>query len=302
MKRLRIFAGGCAALLLINTGLLLQVSHKQKALEQQMVNMQNQTMDSISANTANLSQQIQNLLEEQTSILSSSDFSVEKQNGTIVVLAEATPKAIADGEAALFRLKKTDGTIQTQTATLENGIWKATMETGLFDEGILSIAITSGGTTKQEELGSVSASTYSIVDAQSQWGQNQSTLYLLVYPSDSFYEIKDIIKAEALVENVDTGESFTVTMSPVSDVDAILLDNSASDEAAPTPEISNIQRLGFSADLASYFQEGQDYLITFAITTSDGTVLSGGQDSTSYRKEKSGGTLSLSGGSISLAP
>lgn len=302
MKRLRIFAGGCAALLLINTGLLLQISHKQTELEQRTSNMQNEIMDSISANTANLSQQIQNLLEEQASILSSSNFSVKKQNGTIVVLAEATPKAIADGETALFRLKKTDGTIQTQTATLENGIWKATMETGLFDEGILSIAITSGGTTKQEELGSVSASTYSIVDAQSQWGQNQSTLYLLVYPSDSFYEVKDIIKAEALVENADTGECFTVTMSPVSDVDAILLDNSTSDEAAPAPEISNIQRLGFSADLASYCQEGQDYLITFAITTSDGTILSGGQDSTSYRKEKYGGTLSLSGGSISLAP
>ena len=176
------------------------------------------------------------------------------------------------------------------------------METGLFDDGTLSIAISSNGATKQEELGSVSTAQYSNIDAQSQWGQNSSTLYLLVYPSDSFYEAKDIVKAEANVENANTGECFTVPMSLMDNPDDALEDVYANEPMAPTPEIGTLQRLGFSADFTNKFEEGIDYLITFSVTTTDGTVLSGGENSTSYRKEKAGGTTSLSGGSLTLQP
>ena len=37
--------GICAGLLVVNTGFLLQISNRQKALERQMENMQNQVMD-----------------------------------------------------------------------------------------------------------------------------------------------------------------------------------------------------------------------------------------------------------------
>uniref|UniRef100_UPI003AB2757B hypothetical protein n=1 Tax=Anaerotignum lactatifermentans TaxID=160404 RepID=UPI003AB2757B len=235
-------------------------------------------------------------------LLSSSNFSVQKQDGAIVLLAEATPKAITDGETAEFRVKKADGSVQSQKATLENGVWKTTMETGLFDDGTLSIAISSNGATKQEELGSVSTAQYSNIDAQSQWGQNNSTLYLLVYPSDSFYEAKDIVKAEANVENANTGECFTVPMSLMDNPDDALEDVHTNEPKAPMPDIENLQRLGFSADFTNKFEEGVDYLITFSVTTSDGTILSGGESSTSYRKEKAGGSTWLSGGSFSLQP
>lgn len=292
----------CAGLLVVNTGFLFQISNRQKALEQQMANMQNQVMDSISVNTSSITQRMENILEKQSSLLSSSNFSVQKQDGAIVLLAEATPKAITDGEMAEFRVKKADGSMQSQKATLENGVWKTTMETGLFDDGTLSIAISSNGVTKQEELGSVSTAQYSNIDAQSQWGQNSSTLYLLVYPSDSFYEAKDIVKAEANVENANTGECFTVPMSLMDNPDDALEDVYANEPMAPTPEIGTLQRLGFSADFTNKFEEGTDYLITFSVTTTDGTVLSGGENSTSYRKEKAGGTTSLSGGSLTLQP
>ncbi|WP_278872382.1 hypothetical protein [Anaerotignum lactatifermentans] len=292
----------CAGLLVVNTGFLFQISNRQKALEQQMANMQNQVMDSISVNTSSITQRMENILEKQSSLLSSSNFSVQKQDGAIVLLAEATPKAITDGETAEFRVKKADGSVQSQKATLENGVWKTTMETGLFDDGTLSIAISSNGATKQEELGSVSTAQYSNIDAQSQWGQNSSTLYLLVYPSDSFYEAKDIVKAEANVENANTGECFTVPMSLMDNPDDALEDVYANEPMAPTPEIGTLQRLGFSADFTNKFEEGIDYLITFSVTTTDGTVLSGGENSTSYRKEKAGGTTSLSGGSLTLQP
>lgn len=68
------------------------------------------------------------------------------------------------------------------------------------------------------------------------------------------------------------------------------------------PDIENLQRLGFSADFTNKFEEDTDYLISFSITTSDGTVLSSGEDTTSYRKEKAGGSTWLSGGSFSLQP
>ena len=292
----------CAGLLVVNTGFLFQISNRQKALEQQMANMHNQVMDSISVNTSSITQRMENILDKQSSLLSSSNFSVQKQDGAIVLLAEATPKAITDGEMAEFRVKKADGSVQSQKATLENGVWKAAMVTGLFDDGILSIAISSNGVTRQEELGSVSTAQYSNIDAQSQWGQNSSTLYLLVYPSDSFYEAKDIVKAEANVENANTGECFTVPMSLMDNPDDALEDVYANEPMAPTPEIGTLQRLGFSADFTNKFEEGIDYLITFSVTTTDGTVLSGGENSTSYRKEKAGGTTSLSGGSLTLQP
>lgn len=302
MNKTHIALGICAALLVANTGFLLQISSRQKALEQQMANMQNQVMDSISVNTSSITQRMESILDEQSSLLSNSNFSVQKQDGIIVLLAEATPKAIADGETAEFRIKKGDGSVQSQKATLENGVWKVTMETGLFDDGTLFIAISSNGVTRQEELGSVSTAQYSNIDAQSQWGQNAATLYLLVYPSDSFYEVKDIIKAEANIENANTGECFTVPMSLMNNPDAALEDVYTADPMAPTPDVENLQRLGFSADFTNKFEQGTDYFITFSVTTSDGTVLSGGEDSTSYRKEKNGGKTSLSNGSFSLQP
>ena len=302
MNKTHIALGICAGLLVVNTGFLFQISNRQKALEQQMANMQNQVMDSISVNTSSITQRMENILDKQSSLLSSSNFSVQKQDGAIVLLAEAKPKAITDGETAEFRVKKADGSVQSQKATLENGVWKTTMETGLFDDGTLSIAISSNGVTRQEELGSVSTAQYSNIDAQSQWGQNSSTLYLLVYPSDSFYEAKDIVKAEANVENANTGECFTVPMSLMDNPDDALEDVYANEPMAPTPEIGTLQRLGFSADFTNKFEEGIDYLITFSVTTTDGTVLSGGENSTSYRKEKAGGTTSLSGGSLTLQP
>lgn len=192
--------------------------------------------------------------------------------------------------------------MQFQKATLENGVWKTTMETGLFDDGTLSIAISSNGVTRQEELGSVSTAQYSNIDAQSQWGENNSTLYLLVYPSDSFYEAKDIVKAEANVENANTGECFTVPMSLMDNPDDALENVHTDEPKAPTPDVENLQRLGFSADFTNKFEEGTDYLITFSVTTTDGTVLSGGESSTSYKKEKAGGSTWLSGGSFSLQP
>ena len=237
--------GICAGLLVVNTGFLLQISNRQKALERQMENMQNQVMDSISVNTSSITQRMKNILEKQSSLLSNSNFSVKKENGTIVLLAEATPKAITNGETAEFRVKKADGSVQSQKATLENGVWKTTMETGLFDDGTLSIAISSNGITRLEELGSVSTAQYSNIDAQSQWGQNASTLYLLVYPADSFYEAKDIVKAEANVENTNTGECFTVPMTLMDNPDAALEDIHANEPKAPMPDIENLQRLGF---------------------------------------------------------
>lgn len=302
MNKTHIALGICAGLLVVNTGFLFQISNRQKALEQQMANMQNQVMDSISVNTSSITQRMENILDKQSSLLSSSNFSVQKQDGAIVLLAEATPKAITDGEMAEFRVKKADGSVQSQKATLENGVWKAAMVTGLFDDGILSIAISSNGVTRQEELGSVSTAQYSSIDAQSQWGQNNSTLYLLVYPSDSFYEAKDIVKAEANVENANTGECFTVPMSLMDNPDDALEDVHTDDPKAPAPDVENLQRLGFSADFTNKFEEGVDYLITFSVTTSDGTILSGGESSTSYRKEKAGSSTWLSGGSFSLQP
>lgn len=294
--------GICAGLLVVNTGFLLQISNRQKALERQMENMQNQVMDSISVNTSSITQRMKNILEKQSSLLSNSNFSVKKENGTIVLLAEATPKAITNGETAEFRVKKADGSVQSQKATLENGVWKTTMETGLFDDGTLSIAISSNGITRPEELGSVSTAQYSNIDAQSQCGQNASTLYLLVYPADSFYEAKDIVKAEANVENTNTGECFTVPMTLMDNPDAALEDIHANEPKAPMPDIENLQRLGFSADFTNKFEEGIDYLVTFSVTMADGTILSGGEYSTSYRKEKAGGSTSLSNGSLTLQP
>lgn len=302
MNKTRIALGICAGLLVVNTGFLFQISSRQKALEQQMANMQNEVMDSISVNTSSITQRIKNAQKEQSSLLSSSNFSVQKQNGAIVLLVEATPKTITDGETAEFRVKKADGSVQSQKATLENGVWKATMETGLFDDGTLSIALSSNGVTRQEELGSVSTAQYSNIDAQSQWGQNASTLYLLVYPSDSFYEAKDIVKAEANVENANTGECFTVPMSLMANPDDALEDVHTDEPMAPTPEIGTLQRLGFSADFTNKFEEGTDYLITFSVTTTDGTVLSGGENSTSYRKEKNSSNTWFSDGSFTLQP
>lgn len=302
MNKTHIALGICAALLVANTGFLLQISSRQKSLEQQMANMQNEVMDSISVNTTSITQRIKNAQKEQSSLLSCSNFSINKENGAIVLQAEATPKTITDGETAKFRVKKADGSMQFQKATLENGVWKAAMVTGLFDDGILSIAISSNGVTRQEELGSVSTAQYSNIDAQSQWGQNSSTLYLLVYPSDSFYEAKDIVKAEANVENANTGECFTVPMSLMDNPDDALEDVHTNEPKAPMPDIENLQRLGFSADFTNKFEEGTDYLITFSVTTTDGTVLSGGESSTSYKKEKAGSSTWLSGGSFSLQP
>ena len=48
----------CAGLLVVNTGFLFQISNRQKALEQQMANMQNQVMDSISVNTSSITQRL----------------------------------------------------------------------------------------------------------------------------------------------------------------------------------------------------------------------------------------------------
>lgn len=302
MNKTHIALGICAGLLVVNTGFLFQISNRQKALEQQMANMQNQVMDSISVNTSSITQRMENILEKQSSLLSGSDFSINKENGAIVLQAEATPKTITDGETAEFRVKKADGSMQSQKATLENSVWKATMETGLFDDGTLSIAISSNGVTRQEELGSVSTAQYSSIDAQSQWGQNSSTLYLLVYPSDSFYEAKDIVKADANVENANTGECFTVPMSLMENPDDALEDVHTDEPKAPIPDVENLQRLGFSADFTNKFEEDADYLISFSITTSDGTVLSSGEDTTSYIKEKAGGKTSLSSGSLTLQP
>lgn len=305
MKKLRIAFGICAALLVVNTGFLLQISNRQKTLERKMENMQNQVINSISVNTSGITQRIESILEKQSSLLSGSDYSVKKENGTIVLLAEATPKTITDGETAEFRIKKADGSVQSQKATLENGVWKCTMETGHLDDGTLSIAISSNGVTKQEELGSVSTAQYSYIDAQSQWGENAATLYLLVYPADSFYDAKDIVKAEANVEKVNTNgirEYFTVPMSLMDNPDAALEDVHTDEPMAPMPDTGTLQRLAFSADFTNKFEEGADYLITFSVTASDGTVLSGGTDATTYHKGKNGGTTSLSGGSFTLQP
>lgn len=120
MNKTHIALGICAGLLVVNTGFLFQISNRQKALEQQMANMQNQVMDSISVNTSSITQRMENILEKQSSLLSSSNFSINKENGAIVLQAEATPKAITDGETAEFRVKKADGSVQSQKATLEN--------------------------------------------------------------------------------------------------------------------------------------------------------------------------------------
>lgn len=66
--------GICAGLLVVNTGFLLQISNRQKALERQMENMQNQVMDSISVNTSSITQRMKNILEKQSSLLSNSNF------------------------------------------------------------------------------------------------------------------------------------------------------------------------------------------------------------------------------------
>ena len=108
INKTHIALGICAALLVVNTGFLLQISSRQKALEQQMENMQNQVMDSISVNTSSITQRMENILEKQSSLLSNSNFYVNKENGAIVLLAEATPKTITDGETAEFRVKKAD--------------------------------------------------------------------------------------------------------------------------------------------------------------------------------------------------
>lgn len=71
--------GICAGLLVVNTGFLLQISNRQKALERQMENMQNQVMDSISVNTSSITQRMKNILEKQSSLLSNSNFSVKKK-------------------------------------------------------------------------------------------------------------------------------------------------------------------------------------------------------------------------------
>lgn len=302
INKTHIALGICAALLVVNTGFLLQISSRQKALEQQMENMQNQVMDSISVNTSSITQRMENILEKQSSLLSNSNFYVNKENGAIVLLAEATPKTITDGETAEFRVKKADGSVQSQKATLENGVWKTTMETGLFDDGTLSIAISSNGVTKQDELGSVSTTQYSYIDAQSQWGENAATLYLLLYPADSFYEVKDIVKAEANVENNNTGECFTVPMSLMDNPDAALEDVYTEEPMAPMPDTGTLQRLAFSADFTNKFEVDTDYFITFSVATSDSTVLTGGVDATTYHKGKNGGTTSLSGGSFTLQP
>ena len=60
--------GICAGLLVVNTGFLLQISNRQKALERQMENMQNQVMDSISVNTSSITQRMKNILEKQSPI------------------------------------------------------------------------------------------------------------------------------------------------------------------------------------------------------------------------------------------
>ncbi len=66
--------GICAGLLVVNTGFLLQISNRQKALERQMENMQNQVMDSISVNTSSITQRMKNILAKQSSLLSNSNF------------------------------------------------------------------------------------------------------------------------------------------------------------------------------------------------------------------------------------
>lgn len=71
--------GICAGLLVVNTGFLLQISNRQKVLERQMENMQNQVMDSISVNTSSITQRMKNILEKQSSLLSNSNFSVKKK-------------------------------------------------------------------------------------------------------------------------------------------------------------------------------------------------------------------------------
>lgn len=87
--------GICAGLLVVNTGFLLQISNRQKVHERQMENMQNQVMDSISVNTSSITQRMKNIFRETVqSPFSNSNFSVKKENGAIVLLAEATPKAI----------------------------------------------------------------------------------------------------------------------------------------------------------------------------------------------------------------
>ncbi len=106
MNKTHIALGICAGLLVVNTGFLFQISNRQKALEQQMANMQNQVMDSISVNTSSITQRMENILDKQSSLLSSSNFSVQKQDGAIVLLAEATPKAITDGETARVSCEK----------------------------------------------------------------------------------------------------------------------------------------------------------------------------------------------------
>ena len=77
--------GICAGLLVVNTGFLLQISNRQKALERQMENMQNQVMDSISVNTSSITQRMKNILEKQSSLLSNSNFSVKKENGLSLI-------------------------------------------------------------------------------------------------------------------------------------------------------------------------------------------------------------------------
>lgn len=309
MNKKYLTAGCCIALIFINTLLLVQILKTQKKLEQKISDMQIAVMDSIAANTNDLTHTMKNSLEQQSSILYQSDFSVEKQNGSIVLLAEATPKSFSNGETAFFQLLKTNGSVQTENAVLENGIWKCKMKTDLFDEGTLSIAVTKDGVTTQEELGTVSAAAFSVIDAQSQWGQSQSDLYLLVYPSDSIYDVKDIVKAEVHMENKIDNEILDLAMTPVADTNTILEDqyteesfSSSSAMAIPIrEEESSIQRLGFSINLADYLQTGKIYQFSFSIILSDGTVLSGGDGSTSYGLDKSG-TLHLSGGSFSLEP
>ena len=278
MKRSQIIAAaGAIAALVLLVLTLRQVS----ALREEVAGLQNDLFELRQSGITWINSvgiDIQRELEDQASLFSSAEASLDYRDGALVLTASVLPKEVRADET----LTLSACGVSAPMAAGADGVYTAELTLPLAAELTPAVAFSSPAGTRQEALDSLWTGDVLTVDGESLYetGEDGSVAVyvgLNPYGSGPVEGRADVESLTLLMTDGDTGEDLgTVELEPVVPPDnppAVIpdVDDGSATEAAPT---FNTNLLWYSADISGYMPpDGYDLEFWAVLITGGGLVL-----------------------------
>lgn len=151
-----------AAVAVIGTGLFLMsrinaLENQLGGLQYNLSNVQNTVSREIGSISAQVRDQVRDILEEQDSVTAGKDYGVtgmDLKEGTVTFTLTATPREYREGMTAVFSASSADFQGVEAPGALETGqTFTGSLTCPLADDITLSVGFTEGDTTVNQELG-----------------------------------------------------------------------------------------------------------------------------------------------------